>query len=73
MPSLDTTHEAAAVQTEIHRRLGAVGRFRIAMQMSETARNFARAGIRARHPELDEAGVAAALMQQLYGVTPEPR
>jgi hypothetical protein len=73
MPTLDTTPEAAAVQTEIHRRLGATGRFRLAVEMSETVRSFARAGIRFRHPELDEAGVNAALMQQLYGVTPERR
>ncbi len=73
MPALDTTPEAAAVQMEIHRRMGPEGRFRLAVEMSETARSFAKAGIRTRHPELDDAGVAAELMRQLYGVTPGPR
>lgn len=70
---LDTTPDAAAVQTEIHRRLGAEGRLRLAGQMSEVARSFAKAGIIARHPGLDEAGVAAELIRQLYGVTARPR
>ena len=61
------------MQLEIHRRLGEQGRFRLAVEMSETVRSFAKAGIRARHPELDQAGVDAELMRELYGVLPERR
>jgi hypothetical protein len=68
VPALDTTADAASVQTEIHRHLGLQGRFRLAIEMSELVREFAKAGVRSRHPDLDERGVLAKLMHELYGV-----
>ena len=62
----DTTAEAATVQTEAQRRLGGVGRFRAAVQMSELARALAAAGLRARRPELNEKQLQRELIQQLY-------
>ncbi len=62
----DTTVEAAAFQTEVHRRLGGVGRFRAAVEMSELARELAAAGLRARRPDLNEEEVRRELVRQLY-------
>lgn len=64
----DTTAEAAAVQTEVQRRLGGVGRFRIAVQMSELARDLATAGLRARRPDLNEGEIRRELIRQLYNL-----
>jgi hypothetical protein len=46
----DTTPEAAALQTAIHRRLGGDGRFRLAVEISDVVWTYARAGARIRHP-----------------------
>jgi len=62
----DTTAEAAAVQMQVHRRLGGVGRFRAAVEMSELARDLAAAGLRARRPDLNEDGIRRELIRQLY-------
>lgn len=62
----DTTAEAAAVQTAVQRRLGSVGRFRAAVEMSELTRELAAAGLRARRPDLTEAEVRRELILQLY-------
>jgi hypothetical protein len=69
MPVLDTTREAVAVQTAIHRRLGPAGRLCLALEMSELMRSFARTGIEIRHPEYTPAQVTAALIRDLYGVS----
>jgi hypothetical protein len=63
---LDTTAEAAAVQTEAQRRLGGTGRFRAAVEMSELTRKLAAAGLRARRPDLNEAQIRQELIYQLY-------
>ncbi len=65
---LDTSAEAARVQTEIHRRLGGPRRVEIAGQLSETVRELARARIRSKHPEFDEAAIRDRLIWELYGV-----
>jgi hypothetical protein len=59
--------EAALVQTEAQRRLGVSGRFRIAVEMSELTRQLARAGLRARHPEIREDCLDKELVRELYG------
>ena len=38
------------------------------MTQSETLRNLARQRIRSKNPELDEAGVTAELVRELYGI-----
>lgn len=66
--ALDTSTEAARVQTEIHRGLGGPRRLELACQMSETVRELARARIRSKHPEFDEAAIRDWLIWELYGV-----
>ena len=65
---LDTSAEAAHVQTEIHRALGGPRRLQLACQMSETVRELARARIRSKHPEFDESATRDWLTWELYGV-----
>lgn len=73
MPVLDTTAEAASVQTQAQRRLGVAGRFRAALEMSELTRRLARAGLHARRPELNERELELELVRQLYGFEREAR
>lgn len=65
---LDTSVEAAGVQTEIHRKLGGPRRLELACQLSETVRELARARIRSKHPEFDDSAVHDWLTWELYGV-----
>jgi len=67
--SRDTSSKAAAIHERLHDELGVEGRFRLAMQMSELAREFAKAGIRERNPALDEHDVVRQLAAEFYGVT----
>jgi hypothetical protein len=68
MVARDTSAKAAAVQDRLHDALGPEGRFRLAMKMSELAREFAKAGVRARNPNLADDQVARELTTILYGV-----
>jgi hypothetical protein len=70
VPLLDTTVEAASVQTEAQRRLGVAGRLRTAVEMSELTRKLARAGLRGRRPDLNDRQVDQELLLQLYGFKP---
>jgi hypothetical protein len=65
---LDTSAEAAQIQTEIRRALGGAGRLELACQMSESVRELARARIRSKHPEFDESASRNWLTWELYGV-----
>lgn len=67
MRARDTSEKAAAIQDELHDRLGPAGRFRLAMQMSELAREFAKAGVRQAHPDYSEAEVLRELAKIFYG------
>ena len=63
----DTAPEAARVQADVYRRMGGAERVRIACELSDEVRAVARAGIRARHPELDDEAVEDRLLWELYG------
>lgn len=63
----DTTTEARAAQHEAYRRLGGARRVELAAQMSEDAREVAKAGIAARHPELSERERHEQLLRVLLG------
>jgi hypothetical protein len=67
MRALDTTADADEAQASIQRRLGPEGRLKVAMEMSEIARRLARAGLRARHPELAQGALDARLIRDHYG------
>lgn len=62
----DTSEEAARIQDELHERLGPEGRFELAMQMSELAHEFAKAGLRERRPDLSESDLRRELVRILY-------
>jgi hypothetical protein len=65
----DTSAKAAAIQEKLHDSLGPEGRFRLAMRMSELAREFAKAGVRDRHPEFSEEEVLREIARLFYGRT----
>jgi hypothetical protein len=67
MPARDTSATAAAVQSALHSKLGPEGRFRLAMQMSELAREFAEAGVRKRYPGLTNEQIYREIVRSLYG------
>lgn len=71
MPS-DTSPEAAAIQQEIFRRMTAAARLRLALEMSESMRNVALAGLRSRRPDLSTEELSRELMRLMYGFVPEP-
>jgi hypothetical protein len=68
----DTHPRAAEVQAEIFRRMTPAQRLRLALEMSESMRNVALAGLRNRHPELSEKELARELMRIMYGFVPRP-
>jgi hypothetical protein len=67
MVARDTSRKAAALQAEIHRWMEPAERLRVAIEMSEFARSLTRAGLKAQHPEYDEAQLDAAMLERLYG------
>jgi hypothetical protein len=67
MPARDTSLRAAAIQCELHTKLGPEGRFQLAMRMTELAREFAKAGIRNRHPEYTDEQILREIVRLFYG------
>jgi hypothetical protein len=67
MLALDTKPDAAAAQEAAYRRLGKMGRLRIAFELSNLVRALAEAGIRKRNPDYTQQRVMDALSRQLYG------
>ncbi|MEO6323077.1 MAG: hypothetical protein ABIT01_03720 [Thermoanaerobaculia bacterium] len=63
----DTSASAERVQRMVFARMGGSGRLEAAVEMCEEMRATLESGIRDRQPELDDAGVAKALMALLYG------
>lgn len=65
--SNDTTPDARAVQQAVIASMTGAQRIEAAIQMSETAKDIAIAGIRARNPEYDETAVKRAWFILLHG------
>ncbi|MEO8845073.1 MAG: hypothetical protein ABI591_22790 [Kofleriaceae bacterium] len=63
----DTTPETRGAQIDAVRQLGCEGRLRIALGMSEDARQISLDGIKRRHPELSEAAARHIMVCALYG------
>jgi len=63
----DTTPEAAAVQEAIFRRMTTVQRLRLSLEMSDSMRNVALAGLRSRQPELNAEERSRELLRIMYG------
>jgi hypothetical protein len=66
MPA-DTSREAWDVQNAVYRRMSGAQRLEIALRLSQTARDLARAGIRSRHPDYAEEQVEWALRRLRLG------
>jgi hypothetical protein len=65
MRSRDTSEKVAAIQDEVHERLGPGGRFKLAMEMSALARAFAISSLREELPGLDDAELTREYAQRL--------
>jgi hypothetical protein len=65
--SADTAPEAYAKQIEAYRSMSPERRVVLAAQMSDDMLAVAADGIRARHPEYDEARVRWALLRLRHG------
>lgn len=63
----DTSPAAAELQLQIHQSFTREQRLDLAIEMSEFARELAKAGLRARRPELSEAELDGELLRQFYG------
>lgn len=63
----DTTAEAWAAQVSLLSRMGGPARSALSFRLTRLAREASRAGIRARHPEYDEAAVKRAFFRMLHG------
>jgi hypothetical protein len=63
----DTSPEAYEAQNEAYRRMGGTGRTAVMFRLIELARENAKAGIRARHPDYDEDHVHHAFLRLRLG------
>ena len=63
----DTSEDARLAQLAVLRQMGPAERVRVAVKMSEEAREIAAAGVRARHPAWSEARVRRAVLERIYG------
>lgn len=68
----DTSAEAQAIQLKIQSAMSGEQRILLAFEMSEFARELARAGIRHDHPEWTEAQVARELLRLAFFPKPLP-
>jgi hypothetical protein len=70
MPT-DTSPESAAIQREIFRRMTPSARLRLALEMSESMRNVALAGLRSGRPDLTKQELSRELVRVMYGFAPQ--
>jgi hypothetical protein len=63
----DTTAEAMRVQLDALRRLGGIGRLRLAFDLGESLRQTVEAGVRQRHPDHDDRTVRLAVTRLTIG------
>jgi hypothetical protein len=67
---LDTNQTVDAIQRGIFRRMKTEERLHLALEMSESMRNVALAGLRSRRPDLDADGLSRELLRIMYGFVP---
>lgn len=68
MRSRDTTPDAHAAQLAVYRRMTVDQKLALALAMSDEARQTSLDGIRARHPEYDDATAMRAPFHLVYGL-----
>ena len=66
MPHSDTSHEAAAVQLAVYRRMSPGRKLELAMQASRVARELAFAGIRRVHPGWTEVEIKREFLRRQF-------
>ena len=67
----DTIPEAATIQEEIFCRMTTAQRLICALEMSESLRNVALAGLRIRRPEANAHELSRELLHIMYGFPPQ--
>lgn len=72
VPVADTTAEAQAIHEQIQRAMSGEQRILLAWEMSQFARELARAGIRQEHPDWTETQVARELLRLAFLPAPLP-
>lgn len=65
--SLDTIPEIAAIQQSIFRRMTTAQRLRLALEMRDSLRNIALAGLRSREPGFSTGELSRELLPIMYG------
>lgn len=68
----DTSPEVEAMQFEIRRRMTGAQRLRLALEMSQFARELRKAGIRQDHPDWTERQVMIELFRLAFFPEPLP-
>ena len=68
----DTTPEARAIQEQILRNMSEEHRLRIALEMTDLARDLARTRIRQEHPLWSEAQIVRELLRLAFLPDPLP-
>jgi hypothetical protein len=68
----DTDAALSAIQHAVFRRMKPEERLHLALEMSESLRNVALAGLRSRHPELSPNELSHELMRLMYGIVVHP-
>lgn len=68
----DTSREAAALQASIQRRLTGPERLRIALDMSQFARELALSRLRLQHPDWSEVDLKRELLRYAFLPAPLP-
>ena len=67
----DTTAQARQVQEEIFRGMTASERLKMALEMSDSLRNIALAGLLSRQPELRIDESSREMLRIMYGFSPQ--
>lgn len=65
--AFDTSPRVSAIQAQLNRDIGPVGRGEIMAEMSDMLRDLAIAGVRDRHPDYDEDQVLEEVIAIFYG------
>jgi hypothetical protein len=68
----DTRPEVEAMQLEIRRRMSVEERFHVAVDLSDLAHEFRKAGIKMRHPDWSEREVNLELIRIAFLPDPLP-
>ena len=65
----DTTLDAEKIQIAVLKKIGAEGRLKMTLELSDNIRDMTMSGIRIWHPEYSEDTVMKARIKNLHGVS----